>query len=104
MRFPVLPAAASATLPQERPSHDRSALLLPVVAEARLKRNVKKQNHEEMYPLPFFLGSEEWGAGSTGKRDDGLKKLHVSSCKVFPGGSVVKNPPANAKARRDALV
>ena len=56
MRFPILPAAASAVLPQEKPSHDRSALLLPVVAEARLKRNVKKQNHEEeMYLLLFFF-------------------------------------------------
>lgn len=32
-----------------------------------------------------------------------LKKLHVSSCKVFPGGSVVRTY-YNAKARRDALV
>jgi len=48
----------------------------------------------------FFMGRGE----STGKRDDGLKKLHVSSCKVFLGGSVVKNPPANAKAEGDALV
>lgn len=36
MRFPVLPAAAAPCPPESLP-HDRSALLLPVVAEASCK-------------------------------------------------------------------
>lgn len=47
MRFPVLPAAAvavmaQATRPPESPSQDRSALLLPVVAEARCEEEHEK--------------------------------------------------------------
>lgn len=46
MRFPVLPAAVAAaaqvTCPPESLSHDRSALLLPVVAEARCEERHEK--------------------------------------------------------------
>lgn len=43
MRFPVLPAAAAqATHPPESLSHDRSALLLPVVVEASCKEGHEK--------------------------------------------------------------
>ena len=43
MRFPVLPAAAAqATHPPESLSHDRSALLLPVVVEASCKEEHEK--------------------------------------------------------------
>lgn len=53
MGFPVLPAtaAAQATRPKESLSHARSALTLPVVAEARWKEC------EQEYALQFFSGS-----------------------------------------------
>lgn len=53
MRFAVLPVAAC---PQESLSHDGSALLLPVVAEADVKRSVKRQNNEEEMHPPLFSG------------------------------------------------
>lgn len=55
MRFPVRPAAAAAqaTCPKKSFSHARSALTLPVVAEARWKE-CRWENNEGICP-PVFL-------------------------------------------------
>lgn len=55
MRFPVLPAtaAAQATGPKKSFSHAGSALLLPVVAEARWK-GCGRKNNEGIGPLVLF--------------------------------------------------
>lgn len=76
MRFPVLPAAAAPCPPESLP-HDRSALLLPVVAEASCKEEAERQNKEEDICL-LHIFRAKW----EGERGDDLKHLHASSHKV----------------------